>query len=213
MYKTAWHLPKGAPSQALIFLHGRGQSHAATLSIANTLVLDNTLLVLPCAPEQRWYPASILSDIADNEPSLGASISYLDKVIGELLDTGLTRRQIVMAGFSQGAALASEYVGRGGAVKALIAFSGGRLGPWGTNWRERAPLSGIQMLFSVATRDPFVPSERVRETASHFAQRGAIIQLELFDEDEHCVRQSEYNAARALLAQADSEHLSTRSES
>lgn len=213
MYKTECYPPKGPPSQALIFLHGRGQSHAATLSIANTLVLHNTLLVLPCAPERRWYPANLLSDLADNEPSLGASITYLDKVIGKLLDMGLTRRQIVMAGFSQGAALAAEYVGRGGAVKALIAFSGGRLGPWGTNWKERTSLSGIQMLFSIATRDPFVPLERVRETASHFAQRGAIIQLEMFDEDEHYVRQSEYNAARALLAQTDSEHLAIQSES
>jgi predicted esterase len=213
MYKTEWYPPKGPPSQALIFLHGRGQSHAATLSIANTLVLHNTLLVLPCAPEQRWYPGSLLSELADNEPSLGASVTYLDKVTGKLLDMGLTRRQIVMAGFSQGAALAAEYVGRRGAVKALIAFSGGRLGPWGTNWKERASLSGIQMLFSVATRDPFVPLERVRETASHFAQRGAITQLEMFDEDEHYVRQSESNAARALLAQTDSEHLAIRSES
>jgi predicted esterase len=176
-------------------------------------VLHNTLLVLQCAPEQRWYPGSLLSELADNEPSLGASVTYLDKVTGKLLDMGLTRRQIVMAGFSQGAALAAEYVGRRGAVKALIAFSGGRLGPWGTNWKERASLSGIQMLFSVATRDPFVPLERVRETASHFAQRGAITQLEMFDEDEHYVRQSESNAARALLAQTDSEHLAIRSES
>jgi phospholipase/carboxylesterase len=213
MYKTECYPPKGPPSQALIFLHGRGQSHAATLSIANTLVLDNTLLVLPCAPEQSWYPANFLSDLADNEPSLGASITYLDKVIGKLLDMGFTRGQIVMGGFSQGAALAAEYVGRGGGVKALIAFSGGRLGPWDTNWEETSSLSGIQMLFSVAIRDPFVPLERVRETASHFAQRGAIIQLETFDEDEHYVRQSEYNAARVLLAQADPGHLAIQSES
>ncbi|AIO35755.1 phospholipase/Carboxylesterase family protein [Burkholderia cenocepacia] len=200
MYETTWHPPKNAVTQALIFLHGRNQSQAATHSIAQPLPNANTLLVLPSAPQRCWYPGSFLAEIQENEPSLSSGIAHLDAVIEKIIQgSGLSTDQIILAGFSQGAALAAEYVGRVRKVKGLIAFSGGRNGPWGCNWEEDTSLSPMPMLFSVATRDPFVPLKRVKETVAHFAQRGANAILETFEEDEHYVRESEYTAARALF--------------
>jgi phospholipase/carboxylesterase len=199
MYETTWYSPKSSITQALIFLHGRNQSQAATFAIAQPLPNTNTLLVLPSAPQHRWYPDSFLANIKENEPWLSSSISHIDAVIEKIIETGLSTDQIILAGFSQGAALAAEYVGRIRKLKGLIAFSGGRIGPWGCNWEEDTSLSAMPMLFSVATRDPFVPLKRVRETVAHFAQRGANTILETFEEDEHHVRKSEYTAARALF--------------
>lgn len=199
IYDTTWHSPEKATSRALVFLHGRSQSHMATLSMARPLLNANTLLILPGAPERCWYPTSFLANLEENEPSLSSSLAYVDEVIGKIVETGLSRDQIILAGFSQGAALAAEYVGRKGGVTGLIAFSGGRIGPWSDAWEESVSLSGIPMLFSVATRDPFVPLKRVKETVSHFARRGASIMLETFEEDEHYVRESEYAAARDLV--------------
>lgn len=199
MYETTWHSPKSSITQALIFLHGRNQSQTATFAIAQPLPNTNTLLALPSAPQRCWYPDSFLANIQDNEPWLSSSIFHIDAVIEKILETGLSTDQIILAGFSQGAALAAEYVGRMRKVKGLIAFSGGRIGPWGCNWEEDTSLSEMPMLFSVATRDPFVPLKRVRETVAHFAQRGANTILETFEEDEHYVRKSEYTAARALF--------------
>jgi phospholipase/carboxylesterase len=199
MYETTWYPPKNAIIQALIFLHGRNQSQAATHSIAQPLPNPNTLLVLPSAPQRCWYPGSFLADIQENEPSLSSGITHIDAVIEKIIETGLSTDQIILAGFSQGAALAAEYVGRVRKLKGLIAFSGGRIGPWGCNWEEDTSLSAMPMLFSVATRDPFVPLKRVKETVAHFAQRGANAILETFEEDEHYVRESEYTAARTLF--------------
>jgi phospholipase/carboxylesterase len=198
-YHTTWHSPEETISRVLVFLHGRSQSHTTTLSIARPLLDANTLLVLPGAPERCWYPTSFLANLEDNEPSLSSSLAYVDEVIRKIVETGLSRDQIILAGFSQGAALAAEYVGRNGGVKGLIAFSGGRIGALSDAWEESASLSDIPMLFSVATRDPFVPLERVEETVNHFARRGASIVLETFEEDEHYVRESEYIAARGLF--------------
>jgi predicted esterase len=167
--------------------------------MARPLLNANTLLILPGAPERCWYPTSFLANLEENEPSLSSSLAYVDEVIGKIVETGLSMDQIILAGFSQGAALAAEYVGRKGGVTGLIAFSGGRIGPWSDAWEESVSLSGIPMLFSVATRDPFVPLKRVKETVSHFARRGASIMLETFEEDEHYVRESEYAAARDLV--------------
>ncbi|MFM0741753.1 dienelactone hydrolase family protein [Paraburkholderia xenovorans] len=199
MYDTTWHSPKSSITQAVIFLHGRNQSQAATLAIAQPLQDTNTLLVLPSASQRSWYPGSFLANLQENEPWLSSSISYIDAVIERIIETGLSTDQIILAGFSQGAALAAEYVGRIHKVKGLIAFSGGRIGPWGCNWEEDTSLSAMPMLFSVATRDPFVPLKRVRETVAHFARRGANTILKTFEEDEHYVRKSEYIAARALF--------------
>jgi phospholipase/carboxylesterase len=198
MYDITWCPTPHPTSDAVIFLHGRGQSRPATMQIARALSAESTLLVLPCAPNLSWYPMGFLADLSANEPALGASLAFLDEVIGRVVETGASRNRVVLAGFSQGAALATEYVGRKGGVRGLIALSGGRMGP--AAWCETTSLSGVAVLLSVAERDPFVPLARVSDTATHFLQRDAVTRLEIFDGDEHCVREAEIAAARMMLA-------------
>src|SRR5579864_2372281 len=152
MYETTWHSPKSSITQALIFLHGRNQSQAATFAIAQPLPNTNTLLALPSAPQRCWYPDSFLANIQDNEPLLSSSISHIDAVIEKIIETGLSTDQIILAGFSQGAALAAEYVGRMRKVKGLIAFSGGRIGPWLQLGGRYFPLRDANVVLSCDAR-------------------------------------------------------------
>jgi phospholipase/carboxylesterase len=200
MYTTNWVEPHRPQRRALIFLHGRGQSAAATLSIAHRFTTDDTLLVLPAASSLSWYPNGFLAPLDANAPHLEASLQYVDDVLDMVLDRGFQTDAIAIGGFSQGAALAAEFVGRRGPrCGSLICLTGGRIGPPGTLWDEEITLAGISMWFSGGLNDPFVPFGRVEQTAAHFAGRGAEVDVTSFDDDEHVVRDAECDAARRLL--------------
>jgi len=124
----------GAPFQSarqvMILLHGRGASAESILSLAAEFNAPETHYLAPQADQYRWYPYSFLSPIERNEPDLSNALERVDTLVNRLLTSGKKLDQIVLAGFSQGACLASEYVIRnprryGG----LIVLSGGWIGP------------------------------------------------------------------------------------
>ena len=169
--------------------------------MAQRLLTPDSILAVPGAPLQSWYPASFLSAVAMNETELEASLRYLEEVIGKIVDRGISPNEITLAGFSQGAALAAEFTGRKPrALRTLIAFTGGRIGPWNVRWPEDTRLDNVRMLFSASARDPFVPFKRIEETIEHFMQRGATVDVLSFDDSDHCVREEEYRAALTLIA-------------
>ncbi|SOE98745.1 Predicted esterase [Burkholderia sp. OK233] len=200
MFTTRWLAPTEAPRRAVVFLHGRAQSAPSAQVMARRLSAPDTLLVLPEAPSHSWYPGSFLAPSDVNERQLKASLLYLEDLIGKIVQTGIRSDAITLAGFSQGAALASEFVGRSQfRYQSLIAFTGARIGPWDIPWADRSPLNGMPMHFSASIRDLFVPFRRIKETVVHFAQRGAVINLLSFDDSEHEVREEEYSAARLII--------------
>ncbi|MFM0016517.1 dienelactone hydrolase family protein [Paraburkholderia sediminicola] len=201
MYGTRWFEASETPQKALIFLHGRGQASRSAQAMAQRLFMPDSILALPEAPSQSWYPASFLSAVAMNEAELEASLRYLEEVIEQVVDRGISPDAITLAGFSQGAALAAEFAGRKlCAFGALIAFTGGRIGPWNVRWSENTRLDNMRMLFSGSARDPFVPFKRIEETIEHFMQRGATVDFLSFDDTDHCVREEEYRAALTIIA-------------
>jgi phospholipase/carboxylesterase len=201
MYGTRWFEALETPRKALVFLHGRGQASRSAQAMARPLFMPDSILVLPEAPSQSWYPASFLSAAAMNETELEASLGYLEEVIGKIVDRGISPDTITLAGFSQGAALAAEFAGRTHrAFGALIAFTGGRIGPWNVQWPEDTRLENMLMLFSAPAHDPFVPLKRIEETIKHFMQRGATVDVLSFDDSDHLVREEEYRAAMTIIA-------------
>jgi phospholipase/carboxylesterase len=200
MYRTRWFEALETPRKALVFLHGRGQASRSAQAMAKRLFMPDSILALPEAPSQSWHPSSFLSAAAMNETELEASLRYLDEVIGKIVDSGISPDAITLAGFSQGAALAAEFTGRKPrALRALIAFTGARIGPWNVRWPEDTRLENMRMLFSASARDPFVPLKRIEETIKHFTQRGATVDALSFDDSDHCVRDEEYRAALTII--------------
>src|SRR5207249_9377633 len=109
-----------------------------------------------------------------NEPWLTSALNKLAKIIADISDAGIGREKIVIAGFSQGACLGSEFVARnperyGG----LIAFSGGLIGPPGTEFRYAGKLDGTPAFFGGGDADAHVPWQRVHESASVLSAIGA----------------------------------------
>ena len=190
-------------SGALVLLHGRGGSAQDALLLGNALELDSVSLFAPQADGHTWYPNSFLAPIASNEPWLGSSLNTVAGVVDRCVELGFARERIAIAGFSQGACLACEFVARHPAHYAgLAAFTGGLIGPPGIDLGHGGRLEGTSILLSSGDPDPHVPWKRVEETAKQFTAMGAAVTLKKYPNRPHTIISEELVQARALLMPA-----------
>lgn len=190
-------------SGALILLHGRGGSAKEMLSLGVDFGLPEVTLLAPQAENHTWYPNSFLAPIASNQPWLSMSLSEVERVVERCLTTGMRSDRIALLGFSQGACLSCEFVAQHPRRYAgLIAFTGGLIGPLGSDMSRAGSLENTPVLLSSGDPDPHVPWERVEETARQFTQMGASVKLKRYPNRPHTVLPEETENARHLLADA-----------
>jgi predicted esterase len=115
--------PSGAHKSTVILLHGLGDSGHGWYGAAEMLSsqLPNTKWILPNAPSIKislnygasmpgWYDILSLSPNAkEDETGLYKSIGTLSSLISDEIKVGIESNKIILAGFSQGAALSLLY--------------------------------------------------------------------------------------------------------
>jgi phospholipase/carboxylesterase len=196
------HKPSGAAG-AVILLHGRGASAEDILGLAQEFNYPNLAYFAPQAAGNSWYPYSFLAPIEDNEPWLTSALNKVTRIIDDIAGAGIPRTKIILAGFSQGACLASEFVARNPArYGGLIAFTGGLIGPPGTEFHYNGSLSGTPAFVGSGDPDPHVPWQRVEETASILSALGAEVVLKRYPGMPHTINREEFEAANRLIAKA-----------
>jgi phospholipase/carboxylesterase len=187
----------------IIFAHGRGRSPADMRALAERLAIDNVRYLFLLASGNTWYPALFQDPIASNEPSLSAAIAHYEDVVSGLIADGTPAGSIVVGGFSQGACLTAEFMARHPRrFAAAVLWTGGLIGPPGTEWPLRRELSGMPAYVSTSENDPWVPPERVRETHGWLQASGASATMMIFREREHGVLDEEVAAVRSMLERA-----------
>jgi phospholipase/carboxylesterase len=181
-----------------IVLHGRDQDPETMHElVVRRLALPDVAYVAPAADERSWYPAGFMAPIADNEPRLSLALER----VARLADKLATPQVII--GFSQGACLACEHVyRRRGRIAALIAFTGGLIGPPGTSWRTGDDLRDLPVLIGGSLDDAWVPVARMRETADVLERLGARVVTHFYAGSEHTIVDGELAAARELIYSA-----------
>jgi phospholipase/carboxylesterase len=185
---------------AVILLHGRGASAADILELGNEFRRPELAYFAPQAAEHTWYPYSFLAPIARNEPWLTSALKKVGAIVDEIAAAGIAREKIVIAGFSQGACLASEFVARNAArYGGLIAFTGGLIGPQDTQFRYAGKLDGTPAFLGSGDPDPHVPWKRVEETASVLSALGAEVRLKRYSGMPHTVSPDEIEEAGKVL--------------
>ncbi|MGI4759043.1 MAG: alpha/beta hydrolase [Janthinobacterium lividum] len=188
---------------AVILLHGRGGSAADILSLSGPLEVPGIAYVAPEAAGRTWYPESFLAPRERNEPWLTSALNRIEQTILSLEQAGLARDRIVLCGFSQGACLSTEFVASHPARYAgLIAFTGGLVGPVGSDLRHPGDLLGTPALLSSGNPDPHVPWTRVQESADELTRMGAHVTTRLYPGRPHTVTADEIADARNLLQSA-----------
>ena len=185
---------------AVILLHGRGASARGILSLADELDLPDVAYLAPQAANRSWYPQSFMAPIEDNEPALSSALQVVGDTVAHATDGGLTEERVVLLGFSQGACLATEYTARhpqryGG----VVGLSGGLIGSEGTDFDYEGTLDGTPTFLGCSDQDPYIPLERVEETATIFRGLGATVTKRIYEGMAHTTNDDELQFVRSLL--------------
>lgn len=193
--------PLSEARAAVILVHGRGATAENILELADYLPHPSLAYLAPQAAGNTWYPYSFLMPMEQNEPYLSSALARLAALLAEVERAGIPAERVVLAGFSQGACLASEFVARqarryGG----LLAFSGGLIGPPGTPRTYAGALDGTPVFLGCSDVDPHIPLARVNETAEVLTRLGAVVDKRIYPRLGHTINQDEIEAAATLVA-------------
>ncbi|ERG89822.1 MAG: putative esterase [halophilic archaeon J07HX5] len=194
----------GAPLETadavVVLVHGRGATAESILDLADELGHEAVAYRAPQAAARTWYPNSFLASVTANEPGRSSGLERIDNLVAGATAAGVPTERIIVAGFSQGACLASEYVTRhprryGG----LAALSGGLIGASVDKAAYQGDLAGTPALLGCSTDDPHIPAARVHETAAVLEELGATVDTRLYEELGHAVNDDELTAVKQLI--------------
>ena len=197
--------PRGARLEdaraAVVIVHGRGDSAEGILGLAPLLQAPGVAFLAPQAAGRTWYPHSFLAPIHANEPHLTSALRTLERALAAVQGAGIPPERTVLAGFSQGACLATEYTARHARrYGAVLGFSGGLIGPDGTPRDYAGSLAGTPVFLGCSDVDAHIPKDRVEETASVLARLGGSVDARIYPGMGHTINDDEIEAARALVA-------------
>jgi len=196
---TAGPVPEKADA-TIVMVHGRGASAQSILSMYGELDADHFAAIAPQAAGNTWYPNSFLSPLEANQPYLDSALGRLDSLVADLLSRGISSQRIVLLGFSQGACLCLEFAARHPRrYGAVIALTGGLIGPPGTPRNYPGSLAGTAAFLGSGDPDPHVPFERVKETQAVLGRMGAEVELRRYPGMPHTINEDELDACRQLL--------------
>ena len=192
--------PLSSASSAMILLHGRGASAAGILDLKRVLIKEGMHFLAPEAANHTWYPYRFIAPVAQNEPYLSSALTMIDDQVQHLEQEGIGRDRIVVAGFSQGACLASEYVARNPAkYGGLLAFSGGLIGAPNELPDYQGSLDQTPVFLGCSDYDPHIPLQRVNETAQILEKLGAVVNKQIYPQMGHTIIADEIKQAQMVL--------------
>lgn len=185
---------------AMILLHGRGASPQNILELAQELPHPDFAYLAPQAANNTWYPYSFLEPMTRNEPGISSGLQVIADLVAHVEAAGIPAERIVLAGFSQGACLASEFMARhaqrfGG----LLVFSGGLIGPPDTPREYAGSLAGTPVFLGCSDVDFHIPLARVEETAVTFTNLGAAVNKQIYPGMGHTIVPNELEHARKIV--------------
>jgi phospholipase/carboxylesterase len=182
---------------AIILLHGRGGSAKDIVSLGNDLGGPRLAYLAPQAVNHTWYPYSFLAPIEQNEPYLSSALARVESIVQLAVAAGIPRDKVVIAGFSQGACLATEFVARhprryGG----LVALTGGLIGPPDSDLAHPGDLEGTPAFLGSGDPDPHIPWTRVEQSATVLREMNADVAVHRYPGMPHTVTAEEIESAR-----------------
>ena len=196
----------GAPleraAKVVLLIHGRHASGTVILPLADRLAMPGLCFLAPDAQTGSWYPGLFLAPIITNEPYLSQALERLGTILGAIEKLGFDiARQVVLAGFSQGACLVLEYAARNPRRYAgILGFTGGFIGPDPMLREERGTFDGTPVFLGCSEKDPFIPAKRVLETAEHLKAHGAIVTTRFYPGSDHIINDDQIAHGLAILS-------------
>lgn len=185
---------------AMILIHGRGATAESILTLTNEFEEESIIYAAPQAAGFQWYPYSFLAPTDRNEPGLSSGLQAVFDIVSDLESKGIKKQKIILAGFSQGACLASEFLARHPArYGGLIAFSGGLIGDEVSADNYQGSLNSTPCFLGCSNIDPHIPLERVHETENILRGMGADVTAKIYKGMGHTINQDEIEEAQIII--------------
>jgi phospholipase/carboxylesterase len=173
------------------------------LDLTTGLDVDGARWLAPYAGKGLWYPGRLMDPLEVNEPGLTRSVERTHWLVMDAAEGGrLGPEQIFIVGFSQGACIAVEYALRHPtSVAAIVVFTGGLMGPAGTEWKTAGgqSLKGLSVFLTGSDVDEWIEESRTRETARVLQELGADVEMHIYPGRKHVVSKQELSDARQFL--------------
>ncbi|MEP0713718.1 MAG: dienelactone hydrolase family protein, partial [Algoriphagus sp.] len=164
------------------------------LSLSKYLNLDDYALLAPEATGGTWYPYSFMAPDEANGSALEDSMKTISDTWGSILSSGISAENIVLIGFSQGACLSLEFAAQNPQKPgAVVAFTGGLIGEQVREDKYSGDLSGVKVFIGSSEKDFHVPLSRIKESETLLSRMGAEVNLLIFKDSNHTIRQEEIN--------------------
>jgi predicted esterase len=182
-------------------LHGRGASAEDILGLSREWRIQDIAYLAPQAYGSTWYPYSFLAPLERNEPGISSGLRVVSRLLHDLETQGIPSDRVALIGFSQGACLTLEFAARHPRrYAAIVAFSGGLIGPPGTPRDYEGSFDGTPVFIGCSDADTHIPVERVRESSAVFRRMGAVVDERIYPRMGHTVNRDELDAVEPLLA-------------
>ncbi len=162
-------------SVVLFWFHGYGAnnwSFEPSMKMLNLLLDDRLFIVIPNAPQRdgkrSWYP---LPKIEEGKSITEDYAGLLDahKIVNSLIEKYSNNREIIVGGFSQGAALSLSYqFEESSKIKACIALSGYM--PNADNYREKTA-QDVKIFIAHGKNDNVISFESYKKTIDFLQSR------------------------------------------
>ncbi len=183
------------PGAAVLWLHGLGADGHDFEPIVPELGLPASKplrFVFPHAPVRpvtlnqgmrmrAWYDIFQLGGGAEDEAGIRASQGLLEELIAQELRRGIPSQRIVLAGFSQGGAIALQtalrHPERLAGVLALSTYLplAGKL-----TAEKNAAAAGLPVFMAHGTHDDVIPIARAERSAKSLAEAGCALQWQTY---------------------------------
>lgn len=193
--------PPAVAGAVVVLLHGRGDSPAGILRLVDDLYHRGVHYVAPAAAGRVWFPGGFDEPLTERRQAyLDSALGRVEAALGLARDIGVTPERVVIAGFSQGAALALEFVTRtprryGG----VAALAGGLLGPTATLTPRDGSLSGTPAFCGVGDDDGTVSVAHVEATGRVLRAMDAETSVRTYPDLGHAIGDDEIATLNRLI--------------
>ena len=198
--------PAGAAEVGLVVLHGRGATAQGVVNLFDPAVGHGVAVFAPDAARSRWFPRSFDAPLEANEPHLTSAVECVAATLTRAAAIGLLPENVVVAGFSQGACVAAEFVrrtpARYGGVAVLSGALPGDAIETEASTEDEGSLDGTPVFLGCGTDDPHVPEDRLDATATAFERLGGCVTTRRYTDIGHAVTDDEFDVLRAMLDDA-----------
>jgi len=185
---------------AIVLIHGRGATAESILTLSHEVDAPEVHYVAPQADQLTWYPYSFLAPTSQNEPGLSSGLQAIFDIVTNLENEGIPKKKIIIAGFSQGACLATEFVARHTArFGGIIALSGGLIGDSVAVENYSGSLNDTPYFVGCSDIDPHIPVERVHESADIMEKLGAFVTKSIYPGMGHTVNEDEIEQINKMV--------------